>query len=100
MSLVGSFEGYIMIFKDTKLAWTTKLANVPIFLMRTKIADVNGLIVSLSDNGYLSLNYLGTEKESQAELAKQFQNQQKVDYQRLDQEHRETIERIRSFEND
>lgn len=72
MSLIGSFEGYIMIYKDTKLAWTTKLSNVPIFLMRTKIADVNGLILSLSDNGYLSLNFLGTEKESQAELAKQF----------------------------
>ena len=32
MSLIGSFEGYLNIFKDIKLAWTTKLQTVPIFV--------------------------------------------------------------------
>ena len=25
MTMIGSFEGYLMVYKDTKLAWTTKL---------------------------------------------------------------------------
>ena len=25
MTMLGSFEGYLMVYKDTKLAWTTKL---------------------------------------------------------------------------
>ena len=25
MTLMGSFEGYLMVYKDTKLAWTTKM---------------------------------------------------------------------------
>jgi hypothetical protein len=25
MTIIGSFEGYLNIFKDIKLAWTTKL---------------------------------------------------------------------------
>ena len=27
MIMLGSFEGYLMIYKDTKLAWTTKMAS-------------------------------------------------------------------------
>jgi hypothetical protein len=27
MSLIGSFEGYLNVYKDIKLAWTAKLPN-------------------------------------------------------------------------
>lgn len=46
------------------------------------------------------MNYLGTEKETSTQLAKQFQNQQKVDYERLEQEHKQTLDKIHSFESD
>ena len=32
MSLVGNFEGYLNVYKDIKLAWTTKLQSVPIYV--------------------------------------------------------------------
>ena len=32
MTLMGSFEGYLMVYKDIKLAWTTKLQIQPIFV--------------------------------------------------------------------
>ena len=32
MSLIGSFEGYLNVYKDIKLAWTAKLPNQPIFV--------------------------------------------------------------------
>jgi hypothetical protein len=34
MILLASFEGYLMVYKDTKLAWTTKLTTPPIFLYK------------------------------------------------------------------
>jgi hypothetical protein len=32
MILVGSFEGFLMVYKDVKLAWMTKLQVQPIFV--------------------------------------------------------------------
>ena len=32
MTLLGSFEGYLNVYKDIKLAWTAKLPNQPIFV--------------------------------------------------------------------
>lgn len=34
MSLLGCFESCLMVYKDTKLAWTVKMPNVPIFVSR------------------------------------------------------------------
>jgi len=61
MTLMSSFEGYLMIYKDTKLAWTTKLSTIPIFLERATFQNKQGLIVTFSDSGNLAINYLGTD---------------------------------------
>lgn len=36
MTMMSSFEGYLMIYKDTKLAWTTKLPSVPVYIGRAQ----------------------------------------------------------------
>jgi hypothetical protein len=53
MTLMGSFEGYLMVYRDTKLAWTTKLQALPIFVCTAAFQQQTGLIVTLSDAGLL-----------------------------------------------
>lgn len=53
MTLMGSFEGYLMVYKDIKLAWTTKLSIQPIYVNKAVFQRKNGLIVCLSDTGNL-----------------------------------------------
>ena len=53
MTLLASFEGYLNVYKDTKLAWTAKLPNQPIFVKTAKFQRNNGLIVTMSDEGAL-----------------------------------------------
>lgn len=80
MTMLASFEGYLMIYKDTQLAWTTKLPSVPVFISRAEFQRTKGFIISFSDNGHLSVNYLGTDRMSSMELGKLHQNEQQVDY--------------------
>jgi len=53
MTLMGSFEVYLMVYRDTKLAWTTKLQALPIFVCTAAFQQQTGLIVTLSDAGLL-----------------------------------------------
>ena len=61
MTLMGSFEGYLNIYKDIKLAWTTKLQFQPIFVNTAVFQKKSGLIVCLSDSGMLQICFLGTD---------------------------------------
>ena len=53
MTMLGSFEGYIMIYKDIKMVWTTKLSTIPIYVNKATFQQKKGLIVTLSDEGHL-----------------------------------------------
>lgn len=97
---MGSFEGFLMVYRDTKLAWTTKLPGVPVFVSRASFQGVDGLIVSLDDTGLLSISYLGTDKMSQADIGKLHQNESKVDYLKLEQQHLAIMEKIRMQETE
>ena len=58
--LLGSFSNYVMVYKDVQLVWTAKTPEAPIFVDITSIDKQKGLIVTLSDTGFLQLSYLGT----------------------------------------
>ena len=58
--LLGSFSNYVMVYKDVQLVWTAKTPEAPIFVDITTIDKQKGLIVTLSDTGFLQLSYLGT----------------------------------------
>ena len=53
MTILGSFEGYLNVYKDVKLAWTAKLPNQPIFVKTAQFQRKSGLIVTMSDDGSL-----------------------------------------------
>lgn len=81
MTLLGSFEGYLMIYKDIQMVWTTKLQTLPIFVARANFQGKAGLIVTLSDEGHLHVSYLGTDQMTQTDLGKLHQNDADIDYQ-------------------
>ena len=62
MSMIGSFEGYLMVYKDIQMVWTTKLPLPPVFLSKATFSGKQGLIVSFSDCGHLHVSYLGTDQ--------------------------------------
>ena len=64
MTILGSFNNFLLIYKDVRLVWAAKTQLAPIFVARAKFEQRNGLIVTLSDSGFLSVSYLGTEQQS------------------------------------
>lgn len=34
MSIFGSFKSFLMIYKDVRLVWTAKTANIPVYVSR------------------------------------------------------------------
>ena len=60
--ILGSFSHYLMIYKDVQLMWTAKTqGSAPIYVNITRIENQDGLMVTLSDTGYLQVVCLGTE---------------------------------------
>ena len=62
MTMTGSFEKFLLIYRDVRLVWATKLENPAIYVSRSEFEGVKGLIVTLSDQGFLQVSYLGTQQ--------------------------------------
>jgi hypothetical protein len=87
----------MLIYKDVQLVWTAKTTEAPIFIDVASFSKQQGLIVSLSDTGFLQISYLGTSppKTQIAQTSKQEMN-----YERMDQEHQQLLGKIMSHENE
>ena len=59
--ILGSYSSYLCIYKDLQLTWTAKTQSPPIFVETEEFQNQKGLIVTLSDKGWLQVSYLGTE---------------------------------------
>jgi len=70
MLLLGSFEGFLLVYKDIKLAWAMKMEVVPIFINTASFHGHNGMLVTLSDSGHLQVSFVGTEQMTQSDLGK------------------------------
>ena len=64
MTLMGSYSNFIMVYKDVRLVWAAKVSTAPVFIEKVWFEDQDGLIVTMSDEGFLSVSYLGTEQLS------------------------------------
>jgi hypothetical protein len=53
MTLMGSFNHFIMVFRDVRLAWAAKMSTAPIYIERAMFEEQDGLIVTMSDQGFL-----------------------------------------------
>ena len=81
MTILGSFQNYLMIYKDVRLVWTAKTERAPIYVNRASFEGKQGLIVTLSDNGFLQVSFLGTQQLTTTAHAHAIKDQQKVNYE-------------------
>lgn len=59
--IVASFTHHIMIYRDLVLQWAAKTDHVCHGLLIGVFNGVEGLMVTLNEQGYLSVIYLGAE---------------------------------------
>jgi hypothetical protein len=85
MMLLGSFNNFLMVYNDVRLAWTAKTQVAPVFVDIANFGDSKGLIVTMSDSGFLQVNYLGTEQLSTNAQALTLKDQKKVDFEAVNQ---------------
>jgi len=64
MMLLGSFTNFLMVYNDVRLVWAAKTQLPPIFVDAATFSGSRGLIVTMSDTGFLQVSYLGTEQMS------------------------------------
>ena len=50
--MITTNTGHILIYKSSQLVWTVKLGFIPIYLDIVSFGKVNGLILTLADNGW------------------------------------------------
>ena len=62
MTILGSFSNFLLVYRDIRLVWAARTQLAPIFVARATFENRNGLIVTLADNGFLQVSYLGTEQ--------------------------------------
>eukprot|EP00347_Sterkiella_histriomuscorum_P008020 403346677 len=98
--IMGSFSHYLMIYKDVQLVWTAKTQTAPIYVNTAKISGVDGLIVTLSDNGWLQIVYLGTESPAQQIHSIGQGDKTELNYSQMDMEHQRLLARIRNHEDE
>ena len=67
-ALIATQTGHWMVYRGTQLLWTAKAETVPIALAVLKVDGLEGVILALDERGHLSLNYLGTEPNTELPL--------------------------------
>ncbi|XP_066595732.1 protein PTHB1 [Prorops nasuta] len=61
MVLVIADTSTLMIYEGTTLKWSAQLPFAPVAVTRAYFQNLDGAIVTLSDNGQLEVSYLGSE---------------------------------------
>ena len=87
MTILGSFSNFLLIYKDIRLVWAARTQLAPVYVSRATFETHKGLIVTLADNGFLQVSYLGTEQMSTNAHANTLKAQSTVDYNHISQEH-------------
>lgn len=98
MMMLGSFNNFLMVYRDVRLVWAARTQVTPIFVDVGTFSEKQGLIVTLSDSGFLSVSYLGTEQLSTNAQALSLKDQKKIDYASVNKEHSKLIQQIRTLE--
>ncbi|RNA27204.1 PTHB1 isoform X1 [Brachionus plicatilis] len=59
--LISTHSKNLFVHEDVKVKWAAQLNHVPVQVCVTNINEINGVIVSLSEEGQIDCSYLGTE---------------------------------------
>eukprot|EP01012_Entosiphon_sulcatum_P026014 TRINITY_DN3140_c0_g1_i1.p1 TRINITY_DN3140_c0_g1~~TRINITY_DN3140_c0_g1_i1.p1 ORF type:complete len:869 (-),score=169.44 TRINITY_DN3140_c0_g1_i1:72-2678(-) len=94
--IVGTYNHSLQVFSDVNLVWAAKTQNVAVSLEIGTFAKTEGFIVMLTQDGQLSVNYLGTDPASNPV---QILESKELDYEEMDEEHRRLQALIRQAVN-
>jgi hypothetical protein len=61
MYMISTASDHLLVYKGLSLAWAVKVFDTAVYLSTCEIESTKGLICTLSDNGRLSVLYLGME---------------------------------------
>ena len=67
--IVTSFDSTMNIFREQKVIWSSKLQSVPIACFVAEFQGHRGMIVTLDDEGFLSIVFLGTDPANESVVA-------------------------------
>ncbi|ETV66245.1 hypothetical protein, variant 1 [Aphanomyces astaci] len=81
-----------MIFRDAHLIWSAVAPSISTALSVSSFGGIDGMVVSLDDDGRLSVNYLGTDPPTTSVMAS---DAKEVNYEEMDEEHRTLLNIIR-----
>ena len=60
ITLIGTQMSNMLVYQNDILRWATKIPFIPVAIRRANLNDIAGSIVLLSDQGQLTVGYLGT----------------------------------------
>lgn len=89
-----------MVYKDAQLVWTAKTATAPLYVNTAKFGNQQGLLVTLSDNGWLQVAYLGTDSPTPNAAALNIAEGRNLNYEQMDMQHQRLLARIRNHEDE
>jgi len=91
--ILGSSTANLLVYRETQLVWCAACDDVPVALCVGEFGGLQGLVVSLSDAGALTLSYLGTSPPLNVAAGNE---SKELDYVAMDEEHRHLLSVIRS----
>ncbi|ETV90279.1 hypothetical protein H310_14908, partial [Aphanomyces invadans] len=81
-----------MVYRDAQLIWSAVAPTVSTALSVASFGGIDGMIVSLDEDGRLNVNYLGTDPPTTSVIAS---DAKEVNYEEMDEEHRTLLNIIR-----
>ncbi|KAF0691828.1 Aste57867_17017 [Aphanomyces stellatus] len=90
--IVATHAKQWMIYRDAHLIWSAIAPTVSTALAVGSFGGIDGMIVSLDDEGRLNVNYLGTDPPTTSVIAS---DAKEVNYEEMDEEHRTLLNIIR-----
>jgi Bardet-Biedl syndrome 9 protein len=94
--MIGTHNNSIQIYNEQSLIWAAKTQSIPLAMEVSTLCKVEGMIVMLTADGQLSVNYLGTDPAS---TPVQNLESKELDYEDMDEEHRRLQALIRQAVN-
>ena len=89
--VIASFTHHLLVYQDFQLQWAAKTDHVCHAVQIGTFGGQKGLIVTLNDQGWLQVLYLGTEV---LEIQNELQTSSKLPYSEMDQQYLRTVEKI------
>lgn len=90
--LLASKDGTLSVYVNFNLVWAAKLSTVPVQMAVSDFGGQKGLVVTLDETGRLSIGFMGTKPPLSAVPSLTSANAREVDYDRLDEEHRDLLQ--------